>query len=138
MIDLLEEMLIKHEGLKLKPYTDTVGKMTVGVGRNLDDNGISKDEALFMLRNDIETITGELSNSFPFVDGLCVARQDALINMAFNLGMPRFKKFKRMIAALRDGDFTQAACEMLDSKWAKQVGNRAIELADIIKTGEYK
>jgi lysozyme len=103
------------------------------VGRNIEDNGITKEEALFMLDNDILRVSEELKRTFHWYRHINDVRKMVLIDMCFNLGMPRFKKFKRMIAALERTDYIDAAAEMLDSKWARQVGNRAIELADLMR-----
>lgn len=129
MAESLTDTLIRHEGMRLEPYQDTVGKLTIGVGRNLDDNGISREEALLLLSNDIDQARVELLSCYPWVANLNQTRQEALINMVFNLGMPRFSKFRKMLAAMEEGDFDQAAQEMLDSRWAEQVKGRAIELA---------
>lgn len=129
-----EKLLVYHEGLRLKPYTCTAGKLTIGIGRNLEDNGISEKEALYMLRNDLARCQSELS-SFRF-PGLNFARMLALRNMLFNIGLTRFSTFKKMIKALHLGEYEIAANEMLGSKWARQVGDRATCLAEIIRTGE--
>jgi lysozyme len=128
----LERQLLRHEGLKLKPYRDTVGKLTIGIGRNLDDNGISESEALTMLRNDIAEVKSSLER-FKWYERIDANRQDVIANMCFNMGLPTLLKFKRMIKALEDHNYNQAANEMLDSKWAQQVGNRAVELARIMR-----
>lgn len=133
----LEEMLVRHEGMRLKPYLDTVGKLTIGVGRNLDDVGIHENEALDMLREDIFQAKKVVDALIPGAWALSEARRDALINMAFNLGAPRFRSFKRMVDAVNRQDFDEAARQALDSKWAQQVGARAHELATMLKTGEY-
>ncbi len=130
----LEELLIRHEGLKLKTYLCTAGKTTIGVGRNLDDNGISKEEALFLLRNDIETCKQEASRFF-WYEALSSVRKDVIVSMIFNLGLYRFSRFKNMIKALESKDYPEAARQMLDSKWATQVGNRAIELSKMMEKG---
>lgn len=130
----LTGLIVKHEGLKLFPYRDTVGKLTIGVGRNLDDNGISEDEAMYMLRNDISRCMSEVRGALPFFDALLDIRQDVLINMVFNLGITKFLKFKKMIKALKERNYDEVSKQMLDSLWAKQVGKRAIELAQIMKT----
>ncbi len=132
----LEDTLIRHEGLRLKPYRDTVGKLTIGVGRNLDDVGITEDEAMYMLHTDIGRVRVQLAGSFVWYPGLNSVRKDVLINMVFNLGLGRFKRFRRLIAAIEICRWDQAAKEMLDSKWAKQVGRRAIELARIMRDGK--
>jgi lysozyme len=131
----LEDDLIRDEDIKLKPYRDIVGKLTIGIGRNIDDNGISKEEALFLLRNDIANVTQQLSQ-LKFFDKLNPVQKDALINMCFNLGFTRFLGFKKMLAALKEGDYTTASKEMLRSKWASQVGKRAFRLAYMIKNGK--
>lgn len=132
----LERQLFTDEGLRLKPYLCTAGKVTIGVGRNLEDRGISKDEAILMLRNDIASVRAECEQ-LSWFDGLNQPRKDAVINMVFNLGLTRFKEFKNTIAHLERGEFTAASGEMLRSKWAAQVGDRAKRLAAMIRTGEY-
>lgn len=132
----LERQLIRHEGLELMPYTDTVGKRTIGVGHNLDDNGITEEAAMLLLRQDIAAHTAELERAFPVVANLDDARRQALINMAFNMGIPILSRFVGMWSAIEAGDYQAAADEMLDSKWARQVKGRAVELAGIMRTGE--
>ncbi len=136
-MDRLIEMLIRHEGLRLKPYTDTMGKLTVGVGRNLDDVGITPEEALFLLRNDIANVTHDVKRSFPWFERMNQPRQNVVLNMVFNLGLIRFLGFKKTIEAIKGKNWDMAAKEMLDSRWAVQVGNRAKELAKIMKTGKF-
>lgn len=133
----LTKQLIRDEGLRLKPYHDTVGKLTIGVGRNLDDNGITEDEASYLLQNDIAVSKRELS-AYGWFNRLDEVRQGAIINMHFNLGLPRLLTFRKMIAALECGNYTKAANEALDSRWANQVGQRAVRLARQIKTGEWQ
>lgn len=133
----LKEMLIVHEGIRHHPYKDSVGKLTVGVGRCLDSNGLSDDEIDYLLDNDIARCKRELVK-FPFYSSLNNARLDALLDMLFNLGLTRFSKFNKMILALNSGLWEVAAHEALDSKWARQVGKRADEIAMVIATGEYQ
>jgi len=133
----LAEQLTRHEGLRLKPYKDTVGKTTIGVGRNLDDVGITKDEALMLLKRDMQIARDELLFAFPAFNSMSDARLDVLVNMVFNMGITRFKKFKNTIAALVEHDYSLAADEMLDSRWARQVKGRAIELSEQMRTGQY-
>lgn len=132
---LLLEQLQRHEGLRLKPYRDSVGKWTIGYGRNLDDRGISEDEAGFMLDNDIDQVVAELER-MPLYLSLDSVRQVVLANMAFNMGVPTLLEFRRMLGALARGEWNRAADEMLDSKWARQVGDRAVELSELMRTGE--
>jgi len=129
---------LKHdEGLRLFPYKCTADKLTVGYGRNLQDNGISELEAEQMLLSDIQIA---LEDAKKFVgqvvwDELSDVRQACLINMAFNLGLPTLKKFEMFRQALLDGDMGEASRQMLDSRWARQVGQRANRLAIMIKEG---
>lgn len=135
--DQLLEQLKRHEGKRLKPYHCTAGKLTIGYGRNLDDVGISDSEASFMLRNDISKAYVDLIQNHPWVDTLDIARREVFVNMVFNMGIGRFNKFIKTLAAVRAGDYEEAAEEMLSSRWADQVGDRAHELARQMVTGEY-
>lgn len=135
MKELLDQ-LKRHEGRSLKPYKCPAGKLTIGYGRNLEDMGISEVEAMVMLRNDIEQCYEELS-VFSWFEDLDQVRQEALINMLFNLGLPTFLKFKKTLKYVAEGKYSQAAAEMLNSKWATQVGDRAKELAYMMETGAY-
>ena len=137
MIEQLRKMLVRHEGLRLKPYQDSVGKWTIGVGRNLDDKGITEAEAMLLLSNDIGDALAD-AKKFAWFGQLDSARQDVIVDMIFNLGLPRFSGFRKMIAALEHGNYPEAADQMLDSKWARQVGLRASELSQMIRTGTYR
>lgn len=135
MTEQLRADLIRDEGLRLKPYRDTVGKLTIGVGRNLDDVGISHDEALALLDNDIAACIGDLRGSFTWFDGLNEARQRVLINMRFNLGPKRFRQFKNTLAAIERKDWAAAANGIRTSQAAKQTGQRYLRLADMMESG---
>lgn len=134
-VELLQSDLIRDEGLRLKPYVDTVGKWTIGVGRNLTDRGISEREARYLLANDIVACANDLDRAFPWWTALSEPRQRALMNMAFNMGLPKLKGFTRMLASLEHGDYETAASECLSSKWATQVGQRAGRIAGMIREG---
>ena len=125
--------LIRDEDLRLKPYRDTAGKLTIGIGQNLDDVGITEAEARFLLANDIAKAIEDAKAVCPSFETLPEPAQRALANMAFNLGRTRLSKFKNMLAALEAKDFETAAREALDSKWAEQVGERAWRIAQAIK-----
>lgn len=131
----VDELLIYHEGLRLKPYADAGNKLTIGVGRNLEDSGITRDEALLLLHNDIGRVTNALDEKLPWWKSLSDVRKKVLISMAFNLGVGGLLKFNGMLSALQDGDYATAAEQMLASKWASQVGTRAIELAYMMENG---
>ena len=134
----LQQALIRHEGMRLKPYEDVLTEdITIGVGRNLDSLGLSEDEVLYLLNNDIERCDKELLHNFKWYPDLCRARQDAMINLCFNLGITRLLKFKKSLGYMAAGAFELAADEFLCSRWAEQVGNRAIEVTDLIRDGHY-
>lgn len=132
----LRERIIAAEGLRLKPYRCTAGKLSIGCGRNLDDVGITKAEAYTLLDNDIARSTRQ-AQQFPWFWELDDVRQDAVIEMIFNLGLSGFQGFHRLIAALDDGDWERASEECLASKWREQVGRRAHGIAQMFLTGEY-
>ena len=130
LIDSVKE----GEGLRLKPYRCTAGKLTIGYGRNLDDVGITKEEAELLLKNDLEKAEKD-AEKFPVYAKLNQARKDVLIEMVFNLGYSRLSNFKKMFAALEKGDYDEAANQMLDSSWHTQVGKRAERLAYFMRIG---
>lgn len=135
---LARRMLIHHEGFSAFPYNCPSGKITIGYGRNLEDRGISKAEALKMLEDDIMHFHNKLENNFDFYFLLSENRKSVLINMCFNLGWKGFNQFKRMLAALENEDYLSAADEMLDSLWASQVKDRAEELAEMMRSNKAK
>ena len=128
----IEELLILNEGLQLKPYLDSVGKLTIGVGRNLTDKGISKDEAIFLLQNDIQQAERDVRKVFINFSDYNENVKLVLIDMMFNLGLPKFLTFKKFIKAIKENNFKRAAEEMMNSKWAKQVKERAKRDAAIL------
>ena len=154
----LMKKLIAHEGLRLRVYKDSLGIDTIGIGRNLQDRGISKEEldeldipsikhvyeygiteadAIFLAENDVQIVEDELVRAHPCVEELDAVRQLVLIDMAFNLGVPRLCKFKKMWAAVHAKQFDVAAKEMLDSRWARQVKSRSTKLAHAMHHGEF-
>ena len=132
----LKEQLLRDEGFSSKPYRDTAGKLTIGIGRNLDDVGISKEEALYLLDNDISKATSALLQALPWVKDLDEARRNVLINMTFNMGIGKLLDFKYTLSLIKSGDYELASKNMQLSKWAMQVGSRAIRLAAIMEHGE--
>lgn len=154
----LIKQLVQSEGLRLEVYQDTLGIDTIGVGRNLEDRGITQEEldtmdipnietvyeygitevdAAFLLENDVQIVEEELVRAHPCVDRLDSVRQLIVIDMAFNLGVPRLCKFKKMWAAIHEEQYDVAAKEMLDSRWARQVKGRATKLANAMHNGEF-
>lgn len=134
----LVEQLKRHEGLRLKPYKCTADKWTIGVGRNLEDVGISEQEAEMLLQNDIQRATEQLVQRFPWTKELDEVRFSALINFTFNVGIGTVSKFKNAMGLLKQKNYDMAANEFLNSRWAKQVGYRATEVTEQIRTGEWQ
>ena len=132
----LQALLIKHEGLRLKPYLCTAGKTTIGVGRNLSDNGVTEAEAMAMLDRDIAVTVSALRDEFLWFADLDRTRKDAVISLGFNMGVRKLGTFKKFIAAMVAQQYETAAAEILDSTYATQVGQRAIELAAMIRSGQ--
>jgi len=120
---LIEE-LTRDEGYRCKVYLDSVGIETIGIGRNLVDVGVSKEEAQYLLSNDIKGAVRD-AQGFSWYGELSL----------FNIGLTRFKKFKKTIRYIDSGDFGSASVEMLDSMWARQVGIRAKRLSKMMKEG---
>jgi len=158
LIDILTEHLIRDEGLRLKPYRCTAGKLTIGVGRNLDDKGLSIEEkkylgihpgempwrkvedgityaeAMYLLINDIFEVERQ-ARTLPWYGGLCDARKLAVLNLIFNLGFKKFLTFKITIGHLAAGRWDNAAAALEKSLWYKQVGDRAKRVVRLIKEG---
>lgn len=137
LLNRLKDQLLRHEGLRLKPYRCTAGRLTIGIGRNLDDRGITQQEAFTLLENDIIACEQQLINAIPEIyQALNDTRQSVLINMCFNLGIKGLLGFGNTLAFIAAGDWERAANNMLVSRWAKQVGSRAIELSELMRKGK--
>lgn len=134
-LERLYDRLNKDEGRAKRPYRCTAGKLSIGVGRNLDDRGLREDEIDLMLKNDVLEAIGDCRRLFRNFDQLVDARQEVLVNMMFNLGFTRFSGFRKMRDAIHAGDWKEAARQMMDSKWADQVGPRADRLEKAMRTG---
>lgn len=134
----LRDLLIADEGLRLKPYRCTEGKLTIGVGRNLEDVGITRDEAMALLDHDITRATNAAAEVVgrDVFGALNPARQAALVSMAFQMGREGLADFRKMLQAVRAGDWQSAHDNALDSKWAKQTPARAQRIATMLLTGE--
>ena len=153
----LLDQLVLHEGLELLPYKDSLGIDTIGIGRNLEHRGLSeeelahigkdisdicewgitKEQAYYLAENDIKIVEEEICKAHPCVVELDEVRQRVIIDMAFNMGVPRLNKFVKMWKAIHEENFTEAKTQMLDSRWANQVGNRAVRLSNAMETGEW-
>lgn len=160
--ELLREELIRDEGLRLFPYKDTESIFTIGVGRNLMDKGLSrnelsalglninlkkeqvvsvllergitKQEALFLLDNDIEDAWEQLTDNLSWIESKPEVVQRSLTNMNFNMGWGRLSQFKKTLSHLKADRWREASEEMLNSKWSNQTGQRAIRLSNAIKS----
>jgi lysozyme len=133
-LNLVAIRLKKDEEVVLKPYVDTVGKTTIGTGRNLTDKGISIEENDYLLHNDIHDALDNLS-IYTWFTSLDPVRQLVMVCMMFNLGPTRFAGFSNMLKYMQAHDYVDASIEMLNSKWATQVGQRARDYAQMIKQG---
>jgi lysozyme len=133
--DALTARLIRHEGLRLKPYRDTNGNLTIGVGRNLDGVGLSRVEAMLLLKNDVARVRATLDQRWPWWRKLDPVRGDVMIELVFNLGADGFAAFRSVLFLLETAAFAAAANDLLATKWASEVGARAKELAGMIETG---
>lgn len=132
-IEQLKKDLIRDEGFRSKPYKCTAGKLTIGVGRNIEDNGITEDEAMYLLNNDINNCILQLTKKFPWFNSKPDNVKRVLINMCFNLGISRLSSFKTTLKLIEIGDYKEASVQMLKSLWARQVGQRAVRLSSILK-----
>jgi lysozyme len=134
----LSKQLEVDEGRRRRLYKDTVGKLTIGVGRNIEDRGLRDDEIDLMLSNDIDEAIGIARALVVNFDQLDDVRQEVVTNMALNLGMTRLGGFKQFIGALLRFDFQRATTEMMDSKWYEQVGERGKRLARAMREGKFE
>ena len=131
---LIQE-LKRDEGVELRPYKCSAGFLTLGVGRNIEERGITMDESDYLLANDITICEEEATRVFKWYNTLSDVRQRVILNMIFNLGLTKLLNFKKFLAAMEAEDWEEAGKQMLDSRWAKQVGNRADRLEQMIVNG---
>lgn len=132
------DQLKRDEGVRLKPYRDSVGKLTIGIGRNLDDDGITEAEASYLLLDDLQRTQDALYTALPWVKNLDEVRRSVILNMAFNMGTGRLVGFKMMLNYLQAGNWMLASQEMLRSLWAKEVGERAQRLSTQLLSGTWQ
>ena len=124
------------EGFRANAYQDTAGVWTVGYGTNLQALVISESQAETWCIQKLDESTSEAGMAFAWFAGLSDGRQRAVVEMIYNLGLPRFQGFRKLISAMSRGDYAQAAVEALDSDWASQVGLvRATRIADLLQHG---
>jgi lysozyme len=138
-METIIDRIKRHEGLRLHPYVDTMGNISIGFGRNLDAVGISKAEAEMMLHKDIETAANHYYELPETIKSNCnEVRKEVIIEMIFQLGFVGTLKFRKMLKAIEANNFEGAANEMLDSRWARQTPNRCHELALVMRSGEIR
>jgi len=133
----LAEIIKREELLRLRPYMDTEGKVTIGYGRNLSDVGINTAEAEAMFARDIADADRGVQQRLPWATQLDPVRYAVLVDMAFNMGIDGLLTFKNTLREISVGAYGAAAAKMLDSKWAIQVGGRAVRLSEMMRTGEW-
>ena len=126
-------MLIKHEGLRNFVYRCPSGKQTIGVGRNLEDRGITNAEAMYLLHNDIESVTQQLKDRLYWFENIHEDAQACLIDLCFNCGLGGLLTFTKTLEHIKNENYKAASVTILESKWAKQVGVRSLEISDILK-----
>lgn len=132
----VKRLVIEHEGVRHEPYRDSLGLLTIGIGRCLDTNPLSADEITYLFDNDMRRTRHGLIGQ-PWFRGLDPVRQAAVIDMTFQMGLDGFLKFKKTIQHIAAGRYKKAAKEMLISKWAKQTPGRAKEVSEMMATGEW-
>lgn len=133
-----QQMMERHEGRRKMPYMDSKGNLTVGIGHKIEDNPLPDEIVDALFQADVDEAIGELDRILPFWRELAEARRDVLVSMVFNMGTGSFLTFHKFMRALLERDFEKAADEMLDSKWHRvDVGARAVELAEMMRTGAY-
>jgi len=140
MRDKLIKMLKVHEGVETYAYKCSENKTTIGVGRNVDKAGglgLSDDEVDYLLQNDIDRVILELDSEYDWFSDLDDVRQDAMVDISFNLGQTRLRAFKKALSAMSEGDWDEAADQFMDSRWSEQVGIRAKNLTEMIRSGSY-
>lgn len=129
----LRKQIVSDEGTRQFPYRDSVGKTTIGVGRNLEDVGLRNSEVTFLLDNDIEEAVTHAMSVFPLWDTLPAGVQHVIVNMIFQLGAEGFRKFRKFISHVKRGDYSGAADEVLDSLAAKQAPERFLRHAQTLR-----
>ncbi len=136
----LVNMLKRHEGVRDKVYMCSAGYETIGVGRNISESGLglSNDEIEYLLKNDIMRCQQELLGEYEWFKDLDSVRQDALIDLSFNIGQTKLRTFVKALGYMSEGNYLEAGQEFYRSRWAEQVGDRSLEICQMISSGEYQ
>lgn len=138
LLDKFRDRLRRMEGKRLSPYLDSVEKLSIGYGRNIEDGEWSEDEIELMLSNDSKRAwnrASQLVEAEAWLD-MGQARRIVLADMTYNMGHGGVSRFKKMIAALNAGDYEEAARQIEDSRYFSQVGHRAVKNRDAMRSGE--
>ena len=133
--DLVEQLKI-HEGYRAKTYHCTADELTIGIGFRVEDLSLDLDICEEILKRKLLQQEDELRSNFEWFDSLPKKAKIVLMDMLYNLGLPTLKKFKKTLGYIKDGDWKDASLEMLDSRWARQVGNRATNLSKLMASIE--
>lgn len=128
----IRDLLVLHEDKRRKLYKCSAGKLTIGIGRNIEDNGLRDDEIEYLFRNDVAAVIGELKAKITFWDKLSPARKRILIDMGFNMGIARLMGFKKMLEAMSREDWKGAVAQMKDSAWWRQLSPPEVEKRKIV------
>ena len=136
----LVNMLKRHEGVRNKVYMCPAGYETIGVGRNISESGLglSNDEVEYLLKNDILRCRNELLGEYDWFENLDSVRQEAMIDLSFNLGQTKLRTFVKALGHMANGNYEEAGREFYNSRWAEQVGDRSLEVCQMISSGEYQ
>jgi len=134
----IEKLLEKHEGRRNMAYKDSKGIWTIGIGHNLEANSIPDEAVSIIFAADKANVDSDISNSFPWYSSLDEVRQGVVVDVVFNMGLPRFKGFKNTIRYIKQGDYDKAADELLDSDAARDLPKRYNELSEMMRTGEWQ
>lgn len=131
------DLIKQHEGYRQFPYHCTAGKLTIGIGFNLDDVGLSEEESELLLAHRLGKLKAKLAASLPCFSGLDEVRQACLLDMAYQMGVAGLLKFETTLALVSHRSYENAAKHMLDSRWADQTPIRAKQVAEMMRTGQW-
>jgi lysozyme len=132
----VKALIEEHEGRRPKPYKCTAGKTSIGIGRNLDDVGLSDEEIDLLFANDLKRAQ-DAANKYPWFAGLSEVRKAAVLDLLFNMGPTRFAGFRKFIDAMANKQFARAAAELKDSRWFTQVGRRGPRIVSMIRSDNW-
>lgn len=121
----IKDYIMSNEGVRKYPYRCSAGKLTIGIGRNLEDKGLSDSEVMYLFDNDLQDTQDSAESIFEDFSQYTLEEQTVILDMLFNLGITRFKTFKKFIRAIKERDLKEAARQIEQSAYFHQVPNRA-------------